>query len=148
MQVYMLARGFMITPSLRTYLDRRLRASLVPAKDKIQDIAIRLRDLNGPRGGRDMLCQVSITIPGHPTVLVKEIQENMYSAIDGAVKRAAYRAIRILMRQRTAVRQAAKSLAKTKDKYLTFDFATENTGFVPTAAVRVAKLNTEKRQRD
>jgi len=132
MQVYMLARGFMITPALRTYLDRRLRASLVPAKDKIQDIAIRLRDLNGPRGGRDMLCQVSITIPGHPTVLVKEIQENMYSAIDGAIKRAAYRAVRILMRQRTAVRQTAKSLANTKDKYLTYDFATKDTEFGPT----------------
>ena len=134
MQVYMLARGFMITPALRAYLDRRLRASLVPAKGNIQDIAIRLRDLNGPRGGRDMLCQVSITIPGHPTVLVKEIQENMYSAIDGAIKRAAYRAVRILMRQRTAVRQTAKSLANTKDKYLAFDFATKDTEFGPTVA--------------
>jgi ribosome-associated translation inhibitor RaiA len=144
----MLARGFMITPALRTYLDRRLRASLVPAKDKIQDIAIRLRDLNGPRGGRDMLCQVSITVPGHPTVLVKEIQENMYSAIDGAVKRAAYRAIRLLMRQRIAVRQAAKSLAKTKDKYLTFDSATEDTRFGPTAALRTGRTPQPNNDRD
>ena len=130
MQVYMLARGFMITPALSSYLERRLRASLVPAKDRIHDIAIRLRDLNGPRGGRDMLCQVSITIPGYPTVVVKEIQENMYSAIDGAVKRAAYRAIRILMQHRTAVRQAAKSLAKTKDKYFTSGSDTEDNGLV------------------
>ena len=95
-----------------------------------------------------MLCQVSITIPGHPTVLVKEIQENMYSAIDGAVKRAAYRAIRILMRQRTAVRQAAKSLAKTKDKYLTFDFAAEDTGFGPTVAVRTGRTPHLNNDRD
>jgi putative sigma-54 modulation protein len=136
MQVYMLARGFMITPALRAYLDHRLRTSLVPAKDKIQNIAVRLLDLNGPRGGRDMQCQVSITIPGHPTVLVKEIQENMYNAIDGAVKKAAYRATRLLMRQRTAVRQAIQPLANTKDKYLTFDSTIEDTGFGPNVAVR------------
>jgi len=138
----------MITPALRTYLDRRLRASLLPAKDKIQDIAIRLLDLNGPRGGRDMQCQVSITIPGHPTVLVKEVQENMYSAIDGAVKRAAYRASRILMRQRTSVRQAAKSLANTKDKYLTFDSSTEDTGFGSTVAVRTGRPPYQNKERD
>jgi ribosome-associated translation inhibitor RaiA len=85
-----------------------------------------LRDLNGPRGGRDKLCQVSITIPGCPTVLVKEVQENMYCAIDRAVKRAAYRAIRILMRRRMAVRQAANSIVAAKNKYLASGFAAED----------------------
>lgn len=135
MQVYMLAKGFMITPALSNYLERRIGMSLSPAKDRIQNIAIRLRDLNGPRGGRDMLCQVSITIPGSPTVVVKEIQENMYSAIDGAIKRAAYRAIRIVMQHRIAVRQTAKSLAKTKDKYLSFDSDTDDTGFGSTGTL-------------
>jgi ribosome-associated translation inhibitor RaiA len=124
MKVDMLAKGFLITPSLRTYLERRLRFSLSPARSKIQGIAVRLRDLNGPRGGRDKLCQVSITIPGCPTVLVKEIQENMYCAIDRAVKRAAYRAVQILMRQRMAVRQAVKSIVAVKNQYLAPDFAT------------------------
>jgi ribosome-associated translation inhibitor RaiA len=135
MQVYMLAKGFLITPSLRTYLDRRLHVSLSPAKSKIQGIAVRLRDLNGPRGGRDMFCQISITIPGCPTVLVKDVQENMYCAIDHAVKRAAYRAIRILMRQRTAVRQAAKSIVTVKNKYLASDSTAEEMRFGHAIAV-------------
>jgi ribosome-associated translation inhibitor RaiA len=134
MKVDMLAKGFLITPSLQAYLDRRLRFSLSPVKSKIQGIAVWLRDLNGPRGGRDKQCQVSITISGCPTVLVKEVQENMYCAIDRAVKRAAYRAVQILMRQRMAVRQTAKSIVAARNRSLAPDFATEGNRLAQTIA--------------
>lgn len=101
MQVQTLAIEFAMTPSLRDYLEQRLQSAFAPARHKIAAIAIRLRDLNRPQGGRDMVCQVSVKIPGAPGVFVNEVQEDIYTAIDLAIKRAAYRAIRLLTRQRT-----------------------------------------------
>lgn len=105
MQVHMVAPQFSLTPSLREYLERRLKAAFAPLGGKIADIAVRLRDLNGPRGGRDMQCQVSVSMPGMPAVVIREVQENMYNAIDRAVKRAAYRVSRLAARPRLARRK-------------------------------------------
>lgn len=100
MQVHMVSPEFSITPSLREYLEHRLHAAFSPVRGRIGEIVVRLRDLNGPRGGRDMQCQVLVTMPGKPAVVIREVQENMYNAIDRAIKRAAYRASRIVSRRR------------------------------------------------
>ena len=100
MQVQFMSNEFELTPSLREYLARCLRLAFVSLQNKIQSVSVRLRDLNGPTGGRDMLCQVSVIIPGRPTVVVKAVQEDMYAAIDSAFKRASYRATQLLTRCR------------------------------------------------
>jgi ribosome-associated translation inhibitor RaiA len=107
----MVSPEFFITPSLREYLEHRLHAAFSPVRGRIGDIAVRLRDLNGPRGGRDMQCQVSVSMPGKPVVVIREVQENMYNAIDRAVKRAAYRVSRIVSRGHQSVRQAVRPAA-------------------------------------
>lgn len=99
MEIRMVANDFSLTPSLRDYLQCSLHAAFAPMRDKIANIAVRLRDLNAPRGGRDMFCQVSVKMPGQPEVLVKAVQENMQSAIDYAVRRAAHRAVRLITRK-------------------------------------------------
>ncbi|TCS35742.1 ribosomal subunit interface protein [Paucimonas lemoignei] len=111
MQVHMVSPEFSITPSLREYLEQRLQTAFGPVRGRIGDIVVRLRDLNGPRGGRDMQCQVSVKMPGKPEVVIREVQENMYNAIDRAVKRAAYRVGRIVSRGHQAIRQAARPAA-------------------------------------
>jgi len=104
MQVQFMANEFELTPSLRDHLARRLRRAFVALDNRIQSVSVRLRDLNGPKGGRDMLCQVAVTIPGRPTVLVKDVQEDMYAAIDSAFKRASYRVTQLVTRQRNTIR--------------------------------------------
>jgi putative sigma-54 modulation protein len=109
MQVHFTTTEFELTPSLRDHLARRLRFAFVSIQYRIQSISVRLRDLNGPKGGRDMLCQVAVVIPGRPTVLIKDIQEDMYAAIDSAFKRASYRATQIVIRQRNVLRGIGRS---------------------------------------
>jgi ribosome-associated translation inhibitor RaiA len=104
MELQLVAQEFSLSPSLREHLERRIRFAFSKARSKAVRIVVRLRDLNGPRGGRDKVCQVSVTMPGRPEVVIREVQENMYNAIDGAVKRAAYRAMRMVMRKRSASR--------------------------------------------
>lgn len=105
MDVQLLAQEFFLSPSLREHLERRLRSAFSHARDKVLRIVVRLRDLNGPRGGRDMVCQVSVTLPGHPEVVIREVQEDMYNAIDSAVKRAAYRTTRLASRGHNLTRR-------------------------------------------
>ena len=105
MHVHMVARDFQLTPLLRQYLERRLRFAFSPMLARVEGIAVRLRDLNGPRGGRDMACRVCVRLPGRPEVVVNEVRENLYNAIDLAVKRAAYRVSCLLVRQRMGRRR-------------------------------------------
>lgn len=99
MDVQMVAKEFSLSPSLREHIGRRLNSAFAKARHKVGRIIIRLRDLNGPRGGRDKVCQVTVELTGRPAVVIREVQENMYFAIDSAVKRAAYRAMRIAGRR-------------------------------------------------
>jgi ribosomal subunit interface protein len=109
MQVQFVSKEFELTPSLREYLARRLHRAFVSLQNRIQSVSVRLYDLNGPKGGRDMLCQVAVIIPGRPTVLIKDVQEDMYAAIDGAFKRASYRVTQLVTRQRNAVREIRRN---------------------------------------
>lgn len=99
MDVQMVAKEFSLSPSLREHIVRRLNSAFARARHKVGRIVIRLRDLNGPRGGRDKVCQVTVELTGRPAVVIREVQENMYFAIDNAFKRAAYRARRIASRR-------------------------------------------------
>ncbi|MGV3740978.1 MAG: HPF/RaiA family ribosome-associated protein [Burkholderiaceae bacterium] len=95
---------FCLTPSLREHLERRMQLSFSGVHDNILLVAVRLRDLNGPRGGSDMMCQLLITVPGCPQIVVNELQEDMRSAIDAAARRAAHRVSRVIALKRLADR--------------------------------------------
>lgn len=99
MDVQMVAQEFPLTPSLREHLRRRLRFAFFRTRDRVMRVVVRLRDLNGPRGGQDKVCQVSVTMPGRPEVVIRAVHKDMYAAIDHAVKRAAYRAVRSAARR-------------------------------------------------
>lgn len=112
MDVQTVALEFSLTPSLRDYLQRCLHFAFSRARSYVARIVVRLRDLNGPHGGRDKECQVNVMMPGRPEVVIREVQEDMYNAIDRAVKRAAYRAMRIATRGRITPAGARRHLAE------------------------------------
>jgi ribosome-associated translation inhibitor RaiA len=97
MEVRMVAQEFYLSPSLREFLAHCLHTAFAHARGQVARIVVRLRELNGLDGGKDKVCQVSVLMPGSPEVVIREVQEDMSQAIDGAVKRAAYRAMRRLL---------------------------------------------------
>ncbi|HJW55540.1 MAG TPA: HPF/RaiA family ribosome-associated protein [Burkholderiaceae bacterium] len=100
MDAPMLARECFLTPPPREHLERHLRFAFSGARDRIARTVVHLRDLSGPRGGRDKLCQVSMIMPDRPEVVIRVAQEDMYNAIDCTVRRAANRATRLVARRR------------------------------------------------
>ncbi len=93
------SRGFTLTKALQSYVELRLNFSIDYASNYIQRIRVTLSDINGPRGGEDKRCQLVLTFAGMPTVVINDIDTNLYVAIDRAVERASNAVARQLERK-------------------------------------------------
>ena len=105
MQINIQARDFSLTDALRSHAERRLRFALGSCDDHIQRIAMRLSDINGPRGGADKRCHIQVVLKGLPDVVIEDIEADLYIAIDRATDRAGRTVVRKIDRQQTLLRQ-------------------------------------------
>jgi ribosome-associated translation inhibitor RaiA len=72
---------------LREYAEHRLKLALGRRAREIDEVLVRLADVNGPRGGVDKRCQV--TLQGRSArVVVDSLAAEATAAIDLAVARA------------------------------------------------------------
>lgn len=118
MQIAVQARGFSLTRALQEHVHQRLGFTLARGSGRVRRVAVRLSDLNGPRGGVDKRCLVEVRLDGLPAVVVEDVQADMYAAID----RAAARAARTVMRRlalNTARRRPGEAFLKRSDYALT-----------------------------
>ena len=79
--------SFSLTDSLRRHIEHKIRSTLSWAQS-IQNVSLRLDDINGPKGGADKSCRIQIPIAGGTPVVIYEVQPDLYVAIDRAVERA------------------------------------------------------------
>lgn len=56
--------------------------------DSIREVVVRIRDQNGPRGGRDQRCVLRVALLGAPEVVVREQRDRPLEALGSALKRA------------------------------------------------------------
>ena len=105
MQIDIQARDFSLTDALRSHAERRLRFALSCCDDHIQRIAMRLSDINGPRGGADKRCHLRVVLDGLPDVVIEDIEADLYVAIDRATDRAGRTLPRKIGRQQTLLKQ-------------------------------------------
>lgn len=66
----------------------------------IERITVRLSDANGPKCGRDQICQIKVVLSGRPSVVVEERDSALQRAIDRAMKAAALAARRSVHHRR------------------------------------------------
>jgi len=111
MHIQLAAGAFMVPPWLRSFLDQRLQQIFAPLRQHVRSIVIRLQELSRAADGRDMVCEVALTLVHAPQVVIREAQEDMRTAIEFALRRAAHRAGRLLsLRRRHAAGHAALRL--------------------------------------
>lgn len=107
MQIDIQARNFSLTSALRGHIKRRLGFALSSRDDHIQRIVVRLSDINGPRGGDDKCCHIQVVLPHMPDVVIEDIENDLYIAIDRAADRAGRTVGRRLTRQRDVGRSSS-----------------------------------------
>lgn len=87
MQIDVQARGFSLTEALKAYVRQRV-GNAFASLEGVQRIAVRLADINGPKGGIDKRCQLQVVLAGRPDVVIKDTESDMYAAIDRSAGRA------------------------------------------------------------
>ena len=83
--------------TLDQYANERMKALLGFVADRVESIDIRLEDDHGSRHGRQLRCNVRVHIAGAGTVMVDQVDTDIYRAIDEAgrrVKRAVRRRVK------------------------------------------------------
>jgi hypothetical protein len=92
--------GFEMEDDDRDNIARKLGMKLGKFASSIERITVRLSDANGPRGGRDQICQIKVVLSGLPSIVVEERAAALHSATERAMKATARAVRRSLQRRR------------------------------------------------
>ncbi|MGB7160014.1 MAG: HPF/RaiA family ribosome-associated protein [Tepidisphaeraceae bacterium] len=89
--------GVTLNDDDRAYTRRKLAMKLGKFETAIERVSVRVKDVNGPRGGVDQVCRVKVVLSGLPSVVFENKNASLHAAIDGAligVERAVRRTLR------------------------------------------------------
>lgn len=87
MQLEIRCKDLPSAETLRVHLERRLRFALGRFDNCIRRVTVRLADVNGPRGGADKRCRVSIMFTRGGKLVLEEENADVVAAIDRAADR-------------------------------------------------------------
>ena len=87
MQLVIQSRHFTLTEAIRRHIERRFAFLARPQFQQIKRVLVRMSDVNGPRGGEDKQCQINVSLPGRPSIVIEETRADLYGAIDRAAHR-------------------------------------------------------------
>jgi ribosome-associated translation inhibitor RaiA len=93
---------------LFSHVERRLRYALSRSDARVSRVWVRLTDLNRPKGGMDKACRIEVRLAGLPSVVIEDIQPDVYTAVDRAADRAGRTVMRRLGLPRARGRAAAE----------------------------------------
>lgn len=100
-------QGFTVTPALAEHMRRRLGFVLARHSDRIQRVAVRVGDENGPRGGVDKYCRIRVRLLDAPVAMITDVGADLYAVIDRAADRVGRVVVKHLDRTHP-VRDAAR----------------------------------------
>jgi putative sigma-54 modulation protein len=109
MQIQIRKRNLELTAELGGHIERRLQFSLGRFGGRLRSAVVHLEDLNGPKGGVDQLCKLTIQTDWHCQIVIEERDADIFAAI----ARAAERAGRAMERQ-TALRYGSERPRPTR----------------------------------
>jgi ribosomal subunit interface protein len=104
-------QGFTVTVALAEHVRRRLAFVLTRHSDRIQRVAVRVGDENGPRGGVDKYCRIQVHLLYAPVAVIEDVGVELYATIDRAADRVGRVVVKHLDRMHP-IRDVARSGAR------------------------------------
>ena len=101
MHIKINTRDFSLTPALSSFIDEKMKFALSRYNQRIRVAEISLKDINGPRGGVDKQCIIKMKLNQFKTLVVEDVSEDAYKAINACCQRAKRRAERHFNRAKT-----------------------------------------------
>lgn len=100
MEIRIQVRGLTLTATQSEFVERRLQYALGRFSSQIRTVHATLSDINGPRGGQDVLCRVKVVLRKTGEVIVGDTDVSPEAAIANVADRAARSLSRLLDRER------------------------------------------------
>lgn len=89
-----------ISEALKAHTDARLEAALGQHETHVERVVVKVSDLNGPRGGVDKQCHLTVHLHKWPEVIIEERGEDVYAVVSTAANRAKNAVARAIDKQR------------------------------------------------
>ena len=99
------ASNFKVTAAIERRVQDRVRTAVGSASHFLTGAMVRLRDVNGPRGGVDKACRVVVRVRGRGTIVAEAASRDLYAAVDAAAEKLGQALRRHLRRRRTLRRE-------------------------------------------
>jgi putative sigma-54 modulation protein len=93
--------GLPPSDAVREFVEQQALFHLSRFGRDVDAIEVRVRDVNGPRGGQDMECRVTVTGPRLGVVTITELSHDLYRSVGAAMTRVARALARSLERARS-----------------------------------------------
>jgi ribosome-associated translation inhibitor RaiA len=106
MKVDIRFRGLQSSEALREHTLLQVQRHLRRFHDELSGVLVRIADVNGPKGGVDKVCQVTVHGRRLGTARLEDSSGDAYSAVDLAIARIARSVARWLERARRVPRGA------------------------------------------
>ena len=87
MRTEILSPHWCVTEALAGHITTRLEHLEHRFGDRVHSIAVRLADVNGPKGGEDKVCRLQAQIENHPSINTEGRSADIYTAISQAAHR-------------------------------------------------------------
>ena len=108
MKIEVRLHGLDHSDALRDHVVRRVNLQLGRFGPVIGEVVVRLGDVNGPKGGVDKRCRVSVRGRHFAALSLDEASPDAYAAADVAVERVAHAVGRALEKTRASRRAGAQ----------------------------------------
>ena len=105
MKLRVKSRGFKVTKALYNRVNAKLSRVFTRYGDRIRGAEVMLQDVNGPKGGEDMSCLVTIKLSRSKPIVVREQAADLYDAINKCAQRATHQMERHVKRTQLAMRR-------------------------------------------
>jgi hypothetical protein len=84
----------------RAQIRRKTRTLFARHGQVVERVTVRIRDVNGPRGGVDIACRIKVVLSRLPSVVVERRTTRLESSFAGALAAAGSSVSHALMRRR------------------------------------------------
>ena len=98
-------RNGMLTEEIRELLDRRLSYALSRFESRIRRKTVVIDDVNGPRGGGDKLCRITVKLDRLSDVVINEEDSDISRSITRAAERVGRAVARVMERSQHSYRK-------------------------------------------
>ena len=101
--------GASLTDEDRADIRRRTRTAFGWYGAVVERVTVRVRDINGPRGGADIVCRIKVVLSGLPSVIAERRSTKLEASFNGALTAARSSVTHALRRRRMRPIKAKRS---------------------------------------